>query len=78
MRLPNPVAAYRRWAWRNRCRQAGIDVEYAERLNEIGKKANAAGVEIAMVVAELAMQGYKGESLIMEMRRRVGAIAHTD
>ena len=71
MRLPNPLAAYRRWDFQRRCRQAGIDVEYAERLNEIGKQANAAGVEAAMVVAELAMQGYKGDALLMEMRRRL-------
>ena len=71
MRLPNPLAAYRRWAFRRDCRQVGIDVELAERMNEIGKQASAAGVEAAMVVAELAMQGYKGEALLMEMRRRL-------
>ena len=73
MRLPNPLAAYRRWAWRERCRAAGIDVEFAERLNEIGKQANAAGTEMAMIVSELAMRGYRGEALIVEMRRRVEA-----
>lgn len=74
MRLPNPLAAYRRWAFQRDCRQAGIDVEFAERLNEIGEQANAAGLEIAMVVAELAMQGYKGEALLMEMRHRLAIV----
>ncbi len=74
MRLPNPLAAYRRWAWRRDCRQAGIDVGFAEKLNEVGRVANAAGVEAAMVVAELAMHGYKGEALLMEMRRRLDRI----
>ncbi len=71
MRLPNPLAAYQRWRWRERCRAVGINVEFAEKLNEVGKQANAAGVEAAIVVAELAMQGYKGEALLMEMRRRL-------
>lgn len=72
MRLPNPIAAFSRWQWRRRCRQAGIDVEYAERLNEIGQQTHAAGVEAAMIVAELALEGYRGEALVMEMRRRLG------
>lgn len=71
MRLPNPLVAYQRWQFRRRCRQVGVDVELAERMSEIGKQANAAGIEAAMVVAELAMQGYKGEALLTEMRRRL-------
>ncbi|KKL78337.1 hypothetical protein LCGC14_2025900 [marine sediment metagenome] len=73
MRLPNPLAAYCRWAFRRRYRMAGIDVELAERLNEIGRKGNRAGIDAAMLTAELILRGYRGEALVMEMRRRIEA-----
>lgn len=72
MRLPNPLAAYRRWSWRRRCKAAGIDVAFAERLNEVGAKANAAGEEMAALITKLALLDYRGEALILEMRRQLG------
>ncbi len=35
MRLPNPLAAYRRWALQQRLRQAGFDVEMARQILEV-------------------------------------------
>ncbi len=70
--MKNPITVYRRWRFRRRCEQAGIAPDLADRINEIGRKANLAGIEAAMLIAELAMQGYSGEALLMEMRRRLG------
>ena len=75
MRLPSPLAAYRRWRYRRQCRQAGITPELADELNEVGRTANKAGRRIADVAYALLTEGYEGNALMAELERRVAIIA---
>lgn len=56
MRLPSPLAAYRRWRLRRRCEAAGIDPEFAEQLNEVGRKASQAGKEATAALSAILAQ----------------------
>ena len=38
MRLPSPLAAYRRWALRRRLRMAGFDAEMARQILEVSDR----------------------------------------
>ncbi|KKK92525.1 hypothetical protein LCGC14_2702040 [marine sediment metagenome] len=61
----------RRYWFRRDCRQAGIDPEFAERLNEVGQEAAQAGRDVLDICLPLMLQGYRGEALLMEIRRQV-------
>jgi hypothetical protein len=81
MRLPNPLAVYRRWRFRRWCKDFGVSSDVAddlERMGVIGRTANEAGRKIAAVAYNLLAEGYEGDALLVEVERRIITASLTD
>ena len=57
MRLPDPLAAYRRWRFRQRCRKFGLTPELADGLSEVASMASEAGEKAAAILAQAISEG---------------------
>lgn len=48
----NPLRLYERWAWRRRCKAAGINVALAEKLRQVAEQASLSGIEAIETTVE--------------------------